>query len=66
MRAVVARLAEFAPTGRLIVTAGSRLPARRRYDAAYVVLAGRLDLPLMTADQRLAQTPNLPCAVEAF
>ena len=36
------------------------------YDAAYVALAARLDLPLATADQRLAQAPNLPCAVEVF
>jgi len=36
------------------------------YDAAYVALAARLDLPLVTADQRLAQAPNLTCAVEAF
>lgn len=36
------------------------------YDAAYVALAARLDLPLATADQKLAQAPNLPCAVEAF
>ena len=36
------------------------------YDAAYVALAARLDLPLATADQKLAQAPNLPCAIEAF
>ena len=36
------------------------------YDAAYVALATRLDLPLTTADQRLAHAPNLPCTVEAF
>ncbi|HEY4025491.1 MAG TPA: type II toxin-antitoxin system VapC family toxin [Candidatus Dormibacteraeota bacterium] len=36
------------------------------YDAAYVALAARLELPLMTADRRLAQAPNLPCVVEAF
>jgi predicted nucleic acid-binding protein len=35
-------------------------------DAAYVALAARLDLPLATADQKLAQAPNLPCVVEAF
>ena len=36
------------------------------YDAAYVALAARLEVPLMTADQRLAQAPNLPCIVEVF
>jgi predicted nucleic acid-binding protein len=36
------------------------------YDAAYVALAAGLDLPLATADQRLAHAPNLPCIVEAF
>jgi predicted nucleic acid-binding protein len=36
------------------------------YDAAYVALASRLELPLTTADRRLAQAPNLPCAIEAF
>ncbi len=36
------------------------------YDAAYVALAARLDLPLATADQKLALAPNLPCVVEAF
>lgn len=36
------------------------------YDAAYVALAARLDLPLATADRRLAQAPNLPCVVEVF
>lgn len=35
------------------------------YDSAYVALATRLDLPLLTADRKLAQAPNLPCAVEA-
>jgi len=36
------------------------------YDAAYVALAARLNLPLATADHQLAHAPNLPCAVEAF
>ncbi len=34
------------------------------YDALYVALAVRLDLPLVTADRRLANAPGLPCAVE--
>lgn len=36
------------------------------YDAAYVTLAARLDLPLATADRRLARAPNLPCAIELY
>lgn len=34
------------------------------YDALYVALAAGLDLPLLTADARLAATPGLPCEVE--
>ena len=34
------------------------------YDAAYVALAGVLDVPLVTTDRRLADAPNLPCTVE--
>lgn len=34
------------------------------YDALYVALAVGLDLPLVTADRRLAKAPGLPCAVE--
>jgi predicted nucleic acid-binding protein len=36
------------------------------YEAAYVTLAARLNLPLAPADHKLAQAPNLPCEVEAF
>jgi predicted nucleic acid-binding protein len=36
------------------------------YDAAYVALASRLGLPLVTADQKLAAAPLLPCNVEAY
>ena len=36
------------------------------YDAACVALAARLDLPLVTADRRLAQSPQLTCTVEPF
>lgn len=36
------------------------------YDAAYVALAARLDLPLVTTDQNLAATPRLPCEVEVY
>ncbi|MBO0841114.1 MAG: type II toxin-antitoxin system VapC family toxin [Sciscionella sp.] len=34
------------------------------YDALYVGLAARLGLTLITADKRLANAPELPCAVE--
>jgi predicted nucleic acid-binding protein len=36
------------------------------YDAAYVVLAARLRLPLLTVDHRLTSAPGLPCDVELF
>jgi predicted nucleic acid-binding protein len=34
------------------------------YDALYVALAVRLDVPLVTCDRRLANAPGLPCRVE--
>jgi predicted nucleic acid-binding protein len=34
------------------------------YDAAYVALAEALDVPLITADRRLAQAPGATCAFE--
>ncbi|HET8971283.1 MAG TPA: type II toxin-antitoxin system VapC family toxin [Candidatus Nanopelagicales bacterium] len=34
------------------------------YDALYVALAVRLDVPLVTADARLSRAPGLPCQVE--
>jgi predicted nucleic acid-binding protein len=34
------------------------------YDALYVALAVRLDIPLVTCDARLANAPSLRCAVE--
>ena len=36
------------------------------YDASYVTLAEVLDAPLLTADRRLANAPNLPIRVEVF
>jgi predicted nucleic acid-binding protein len=34
------------------------------YDALYVALAARLDIPLVTVDTRLGNPPGLPCRVE--
>lgn len=34
------------------------------YDALYVALATRLDVPLVTGDRRLSKAPVLPCRVE--
>jgi predicted nucleic acid-binding protein len=36
------------------------------YDAAYVALAARLGLPLVTTDRKLAMAPLLPCEVEVY
>jgi predicted nucleic acid-binding protein len=34
------------------------------YDALYVGLASYLNLPLLTADARIARAPGLPCQAE--
>lgn len=33
-------------------------------DGLYVALAGALEVPLLTADQRLQRAPGVPCAIE--
>jgi predicted nucleic acid-binding protein len=34
------------------------------YDGCYVAIAETLEVPLVTADRRLANAPGLRCAVE--
>jgi predicted nucleic acid-binding protein len=34
------------------------------YDALYVALAARLDIPLLTGDAKLSKAPGLPCKIE--
>ncbi|MGI5220054.1 type II toxin-antitoxin system VapC family toxin [Nocardia sp. CA-290969] len=34
------------------------------YDALYVALAQRLDIPLLTCDEKLSKAPGLPCRIE--
>ncbi len=36
------------------------------YDALYVALAARLDIPLLTGDRRIAGVPGLPCAIQTL
>jgi predicted nucleic acid-binding protein len=36
------------------------------YDAAYVVLAARLGLPLVNSDRLLTRPPSLLCQVEVY
>lgn len=51
-------------TGPLAEAAWELRGAITFYDALYVALAAALDVPLLTADARLARAPGLPCAVE--
>lgn len=36
------------------------------YDALYAALAAGLRIPLLTADERLAHAPGLPCEIDLF
>ena len=52
--------------GTLATAAWALRGAITYYDALYVALAARLDVPLLTADARLARAPGLPCTVEVI
>lgn len=52
------------PHGSLAATAWALRADVSYYDALYVALAARLQVPLLTLDARLSRTPQLPCTVE--
>ncbi|MTD53951.1 type II toxin-antitoxin system VapC family toxin [Amycolatopsis pithecellobii] len=56
--------ARYAHVGALARDAWELRDRVRFYDALYVALAARLELPLLTVDVRLSKAPDLPCAVE--
>jgi predicted nucleic acid-binding protein len=62
--ALPALVAERYPHGLLSRAAWRLRDNPTYYDALYVALAARLDVPLLTADARLARIPGLPCTVE--
>ncbi|MGH3517493.1 MAG: type II toxin-antitoxin system VapC family toxin [Haloechinothrix sp.] len=64
LRAGALAIHERYPHGPLAAAAWDLRDNLSYYDALYAALAGKLGLPLLTADQRLANTPGLPCAVE--
>lgn len=51
-------------TGTLAADAWTARSNLTFYDGLYVVLAARLDVPLVTADARLSRAPDLPCTVD--
>lgn len=53
-----------AATGDLARAAWSLRDNVSFYDALYASLAVQLDLPLLTADEKLVNAPGLPCEVE--
>lgn len=64
LRALDDLIDERYPHGNLARTAWRLRHNLSYYDALYVALAARLGHPLLTADARLANAPDLPCAVE--
>jgi predicted nucleic acid-binding protein len=64
LRGVGLLVAERYPHGPLATAAWALRHNLSYYDALYVALAARLDVPLLTADARLARSPGLPCEVE--
>jgi predicted nucleic acid-binding protein len=64
LRALGVLVAERYPHEPLAQTAWRLRNDLTYYDALYAALAARLDVPLLTADARLARAPGLPCAVE--
>lgn len=63
LRAVATGLVHRYPHGALVDVAWKLRDHVSFYDALYVALAARLDLPLLTADRKLAATHTLPCQV---
>lgn len=63
LRAVDTAINDRYPHGPLSEAAWQLRENLSYYDALYVALAARLDLPLLTADKRLAAAPGLPCTV---
>lgn len=50
--------------GRLALAAWAQRDNLTFYDALYAALAAALDVPLVTADERLASAPTLPCHID--
>ena len=54
------------PTGPLLLRAYKLRANITPYDATYVALAEGLSCTLLTADKRLARSPNITCQVDIF
>lgn len=54
------------PTAVLLRRTWELRPNVAAYDGCYVALAEALDVPLVTADRRLADAPGLRCEVEVW
>ena len=55
-----------APHGPLMVRIWELRESLTPYDAAYVALAEALEVPLLTADRRLAQAPGVECETKVL